>query len=96
MALVVKNPPASSSNMGLIPGLGRFPGGGNENPPQHSCLENPMDGGARWATVKRVAKSQTQLSTEHKGINILRKKFGWTISLSCQATESRGWDESFD
>ena len=70
---------------------------GNGNPLQYSCLENPVDGGARWATVKRVAKSQMQLSTQHKGINILRKKkFGWTICLSCQVTESTAWDKSFD
>ena len=43
------------------PGLGRSPGGGNGNPLQYSCLENPMDRGAWWATVHRVAKSQTQL-----------------------------------
>ena len=37
-------------------------GGGNGNPLQYSCLENPMDGGAWWAVVHEVAKSQTQLS----------------------------------
>ena len=45
---------------GLIPGLGRSPGGGNDNhppQPQHSCLENPMDRGACRATVQRVAES---------------------------------------
>ena len=45
-----------------IPGLGRSPGEGNGNPLQYSCLENPMDGGAWWATVHGVAKSWTQLS----------------------------------
>ena len=44
---------------GLTPGLGRSPGEGNGNPLQYSCLENPMDGEAWWATVHRVAKSQT-------------------------------------
>ena len=53
---------------GLIPGSGRSPGGGNGNPLQYSCLGNPMDRGAgacgAWrATVHRVTKSQTQLST---------------------------------
>ena len=43
----------------LIPGSGRFLGGGHGNPLQYSCLEDPMDRGARWATVHRVAKSQT-------------------------------------
>ena len=47
---------------GSIPGSGRSPGEGNGNPLQYSCLENPMDGGAWWATVHEVAKSQTGLS----------------------------------
>ena len=42
---VVKNPPANAWDAGLIPGSGS-PGGGNGNPLQYSCLENPMDGGA--------------------------------------------------
>ena len=53
---------ASARNVGdpgSIPGLGRSPGEGNGNPLQCSCLENPMDGGAWWATVHGVAKSQT-------------------------------------
>ena len=56
---------ASACNVGdqgLIPGLGRSPGEGNGNPLQYSCLENPMDGGAWWATVHGVAKSRTRLS----------------------------------
>ena len=62
---VVKNPPANAEDTGdtgLIPGSGRSPGGGNSNPLQCSCLENPMDRGAWWATVHRVAKSQIQLN----------------------------------
>ena len=47
--------------MGLIPGSGRYPGGGHGNPLQQSCLENPMDSRACWATVHRVTKSWTQL-----------------------------------
>ena len=61
MALLVKNPPANAEylkDMDLSPGSGRFPGGGHGNPFQYSCLENPMDGGAWWATVHEVAKSQ--------------------------------------
>ena len=66
MALVVKNLPTNANagdvrDTGLIPGLGRSPGEGNGNPLQFSCLENPMDRGAWWATVHRVAKSQTRL-----------------------------------
>ena len=54
MVLVVKNLPANAGDVrdvGSIPGLGRFPGGGHGNPLQNSCLENPMDRGAWWATV---------------------------------------------
>ena len=47
---------------GSMPGLGRSPGEGNGNPLQYSCLENSMDGGAWWATVHGVTKSQTWLS----------------------------------
>ena len=47
---------------GSIPGSGRSPGEGNLNPLQYSCLENPMAGGAWWATVHGVAKNQTWLS----------------------------------
>ena len=46
---------------GSIPGSGRFPRGGHGNPLQYSCLENPMDRGAWWAMVCRIAKSQAQL-----------------------------------
>ena len=47
---------------GSIPGSGRYPGEGNGNPLQYSCLENPMDGGAWEATVHEVEKSRTRLS----------------------------------
>ena len=59
---MVKNPLANAVDLGWIPGSGRSPGGGNGNPLQYSCLENPMDTGAWWATVHGVAKSQTRLS----------------------------------
>ena len=48
-------------NVGLIPGLGRSPGGGHDNPLQYSSLENSMDRGAWRTMVQRVAQSQTQL-----------------------------------
>ena len=54
---MIKNPPANSGDMGLSPGLGRYPGVGNGNPLQYSCLENSIDRGVWWATVhgsKRV------------------------------------------
>ena len=62
MALVVKNPPAKAGDIrdvGLIPGLGRSPGGGHGNPLQYPCPENPMDRGAWWATVHGVVELDT-------------------------------------
>ena len=52
----------NAGDPGSIPGLGRSPGEGNGNPLQYSCLENPMDRGAWWATVYGVAKSWIWLS----------------------------------
>ena len=60
----VKSPPADAGDLGLIPEWGRSPGGGQGNPLQCSCLENPMDRGAWWAAVHGVTKGQTQLSTQ--------------------------------
>ena len=51
----------NTGDTGSIPGLGRFAGGGHGNPLQSSCLENPMDRGAWWVRVNRIAKSQTGL-----------------------------------
>ena len=62
MVLVVKNLPPNAEDIrdaGLIPRSGRSPGIGNGNLLQYSCLENPMDRGAWWATVHKVAKSWT-------------------------------------
>ena len=53
---MVKNLPANTGNMGSIPGLGRSPGEGNDNPLQSSYLGNPMDRGAWQATVHGVSK----------------------------------------
>ena len=63
VALVVKNLPANAGEVrttGLIPGLGRSPGGGAWQPFQYTCLENPMERGAWRATVHRVAESWIQ------------------------------------
>jgi len=57
-----KESACSVGDLGLIPELGRSPGGGHGNPLQYSCLENPMDRGAWRATVHGVAKSWTQMS----------------------------------
>ena len=60
VAPVVKNPPATAGDIRdacLIPESGRSPGGGNGNPIQYSCLENPMDRGAWQAMVHSITKS---------------------------------------
>ena len=81
VAQVVKNPPAKAEDIrdaGLILGLGRAPGGGHGNPLRYSCLENPMDRGARQVTVHGVAKSWTQLkwlNTQH--MNYRLKEVFW-------------------
>ena len=56
---VVKDSPTNAGDTGSVPGLCRSPGEGDGNLLQHSCLENPMDGGAWRATVCRAAKSRT-------------------------------------
>ena len=66
--MVKKNLPASTGDTrdtGLIPGLGRFPGVGNGNPLQYSCLENPMYRGVWWTIIHGAAKESDL--TEHKG-----------------------------
>ena len=71
--LLVKNLLADAGDIrdpGSIPGLGRSPGGGQGNPLQFSCLDNPVDRGAWRATVHGVAKSRTQL----KRLSILAHK----------------------
>ena len=60
--VVVKNLPANVGEKCLIPGSGRSPGEGNGSPLKYSCLGNPTDRGAWWATVHGVTESQAQLS----------------------------------
>ena len=68
----MKNPPAiagdagDAGDKGSLPGLGRSSGKGNGNPLQNSCLGNPKDRGAWWATGHRAAKSRTQLKRLNK------------------------------
>ena len=56
---MIKNPPVNAGDPGLTPGLGRSLEEGNDNSFQYSCLENPMDRGAWWATAHGAAQSQT-------------------------------------
>ena len=83
LVLVVKNLPAcagDAEDAALTPGWGRSSEGGNGNPLQHSCLENPMDRGAWWATVHRVAKSQTRLKQLSRH-TCLKVQIPWKHSL---------------
>ena len=78
---------ASACNAGdtsSIPGLGRSPGEGNGNPLQYSCLENPMDRGAWWASVHGVAKSRTRLRdfTFYSTLTLWHERCLWTRIVS--------------
>ena len=68
----------NAGDQGSIPVSGRFPGEGNGNPLQYSCLENSTDGGAWWATVQGVAKSRTRLS---EFTHLALKKPNLTVDL---------------
>ena len=90
--LVGKDTACNAGDTGLIPGLGRFPGRGNGNPLQYSCLENPLDRGAQQATVHGFTKSQTQFSDQtittkciyycRIDINLLALTRGFSIVVS--------------
>ena len=65
-----KESACNAGEPGLIPGLGRFPGEGNGNLLQYSCLENPMDRGTWWATVHVVAESDMTERLTHSGYDL--------------------------
>ena len=74
-----KNLPAKAGDMrdiGSIPGSGRSPGGGNGNPFQYSCLENPMDRGDLWAKVHTVTKGWKRLSMQAQYIAKIGLSYG--------------------
>ena len=75
-AAEVKASAYNAGDLGSIPGSRRSLGEGNGNPHQCSCLENPTDRGAWWATVHRVAESQTRLSD-------FTFNFSWVFQWSC-------------
>ena len=63
---VVKDSPANTEDVGSVPELGRFPGEGNSNSFQYSCLGNPMDSGTWWATVHGVVRVGHNLATKQQ------------------------------
>ena len=98
---VVKNSPANAGDTGSIPGSGRSSGGENGNLLQYSCLENPMDRGAWWATIHGVAKSWTWLTNRTTTFIYMLYRQG---SLACcspwglkesDTTEQLNWTERF-
>ena len=86
----VKVPACNAGDVGSIPGSGRSPGEGNGNPLQYSCLKNPMDGGARWATIYRVAKSRIRLSDFTSLHRVWRIK-GEKVLKACSILSSTQW-----
>ena len=91
---MVQNPPANAGDTSLIPGSGRSPGEGHGNPFQYSCLENPLDRGAWWATSHRSQRAGHHLSdlniistgSQDKGFN---ETFTWFVS-------TKSWDSRVD
>ncbi|CAI9159074.1 unnamed protein product [Rangifer tarandus platyrhynchus] len=89
---VVKNPPVNAGvirDTGSLPGSGRSPGEGHGNPLQYSCLENPMDRGVCWDTVRAVTKSRTRLKRlsthadkEEMKITDNKERQVWTTMVS--------------
>ena len=77
---VVKKLPANAGDASLIPGLGGAPGEGNGNPPQYSCLGNPMDRGAWWVTVHGVAKES--------GMSVTKQQQQCKENISCETDPS--------
>ena len=93
----VKALASNAGDSGLIPGSGRSPGEGNGNPLQYSCLEDPMDGEAWWATIHGVSKSRTWLSDftfpfpfQHSAFFYSFRKFSQQILNTCYVL-SKPW-----
>ena len=82
VAQMVKNLPANSRDASLIPGSGTSSGEGNGTPLQYSCLENPMDRGAWWATVHGVTKSWNDWTTKlsEKLLYNRRSSTPWSVT----------------
>ena len=84
----------SAEDPGFIPGLGRFPGRGHGNPLQYSCLENPMDTRAWWATVHGVTKSWTRLKPLSMHLHTQKARetcpinAAWSMSLQIRQAQT--------
>ena len=92
----VKVSACNVGDLGLIPGSGRSPGEGNGNLLQYSCLENPMDWGAWWAQVHRVAKSRTWLSDfTHSHVNkiffFLKERYYYSWQVNNLGVAAGNW-----
>ena len=83
----------NAGDLGSIPGLGSSPGEGNGTPLPYFCLENPMEGGAWWATVHGVAKSRTRLSNftfTFPACNSHRLEY-WSCPWSSPLLDCKSW-----
>ena len=83
----VKNLSANAgdaSDSGSIPGLGRSPGEGNGNPLQHSCLGNPIDRGAWWATVHKESGTTERLNSNSKNVTNKNCELHDSVSTTLQ------------
>ena len=87
MAQTVKCLAYNEGDLGSIPGSGRSSGEGNGNPPQYSCLENPMDREAWWTTVHGVAKSRTRLS-DFTSLHLELSMYSTTSSINIDSFSS--------
>ena len=87
---VVKNPSVNARVQDSIPGSGRSPGKGNGNPLQYSCLGNPMDRGAWWATVHGVTRVRRNLATKPPPSGEIHGKKRWEIAC-CVCGRQNKW-----
>ena len=90
MAQWIKNLPANAGDLGdtgSIPRWGRSPGGGHGNPHQYSCLGNPVDRGAWWATIHGISESDTTEATEHTYMQEAEERPELTFSLCQEQTQ---------
>ena len=90
-----KESACNAGDLGLIPESGRSPGEGNGNPLQHSCVEDPMDRGAWWATVHSVAESDTTKILMHTHIHQVEDGMMMLIFLTSINKSLNSVDPSF-